>query len=108
MNLIRVIIETSYEHLKTFKISPMFSKTLKSYGSFCFAIFLMKSIAYTFTSANAIEILRPILESHKDVAGQKILWSYNKSFKIYQLPKFNAIFLKYFDFILILFFPQML
>ena len=35
----------------------------------------MKSIAYTFTSANAIEILRPILESHEDVAEQKILWS---------------------------------
>lgn len=71
----------------------------------------MKSIAYTFTSANAIEILRPILESHEDVTGQKSLWSYNKSFKIYQLPKFNAInaiFLKYFDFILILFFPEML
>ena len=50
MNLIKIIKESSCEHLNTLKISSLFNKTLKSYGSFLLATFLMKSITYVFIS----------------------------------------------------------
>ena len=48
--MIKTIIESSHEHLDTYKISFLFNKPLKSYGSLYFATFSMKSICHTFAS----------------------------------------------------------
>ena len=48
--MIKNIIESSQEHLNTYKISFLFNGLIKSYGLFCFTTFSMESICHTFAN----------------------------------------------------------
>ena len=54
INLIKVIIENFPEHVDSYKISFLFNKPLKTYGSLYFTTFPMKSIYNTFPSFETI------------------------------------------------------
>ena len=75
INLIKTIIESSYEHVDTYKISFLFSKPLKSCGSLYFTTFSMTPIYHTFASFGTIKarLSEPIFQSfHKDILISKI------------------------------------
>ena len=54
INLIKVIIENFPKHVDSYKISFLFNKLLKTYGSLYFTTFSVKSIYNTFASFETI------------------------------------------------------
>ena len=54
INLIKIIIESYHEHVDTYKVSFLFNKPLKNYGSLYFTIFSMKLIYHTLASFGTI------------------------------------------------------